>query len=456
MTSVRQALVEDLIALVGPAHVVATPEALWTYGYDATLGYRGQPIAAAFPATEAQVAALVELAQRCRVPVLARGGATSLAASAVPPDGALVIDTNRLRAVRRLDIARRMAIVEPGLITRDFRDLVAAHGLFYPPDPSSEAGSTLGGNVAANAGGPYAFKYGVTRDYVLGLRLALADGSVAALARPRDSSAIDLIVGSEGTLGIVTQVTLRLLPAPAAHAVRAVAYADALAALRAVPGILRGGLTPAKLEYLDDVTIAALERARPWGLPRDAGALVLAEMDGDPNEVADATAALDAVLAQAGARVPTGDPEHAQRWWDARRAITASLARIRPGKIGEDICLPPTQLAGAVDCIKREAAARELPVAIFGHVADGTLHPNVLYDPASRNETERAFAMLAVIAGVALAAGGVLSGEHGLGRVKRPFVATAYGPDGLAQMRAIKHGLDRRGLLNPGAMWPPE
>jgi glycolate oxidase len=441
-------------AIVGHAHVITDADALWTYGYDATMGYRGRPAVVAAAHTEADVAALVRLAAEERMPCLARGGATSLAAGTVPPDGAFVIDLNAMRAVRRLDVAKRRATVEPGAVTREFRTLVAAHGLLYPPDPSSEAAATIGGNVATNAGGPSAFKYGVTRDFVRGLRLVGADGEIHALARPREGPLIDLIVGSEGTLGIVTEIEVDLLEAPVARSLHALTYADDQAALESVPRIIEAGLIPAKLEYLDGLTMEALERARPRGLPREAGGLLLVELDGTSEEVRRDGERLRQVLVSEDREGRVASAGQAGLWWQARTGITASLGRIRPAKIGEDICVPRTRLATTVRHIRREAGARHLPVAIFGHAADGTLHPNMLYDPAVAREVVAAREMLQVVAESALSAGGVLSGEHGLGRVKRPFVATAYDAPTLNAMRRIKHAFDPAGWLNTGAMWP--
>ncbi len=447
-------LADRLAAIVGRANVIAEPNALWTYGYDATMGYRGAPAAVAFPSDEAETVGLVRFAAGRGLACLPRGGATSLAASAVPPDGALVIDTNRLHAIRSIDAETRRAVVEPGVVTRDFRARVARDGFLYPPDPSSEAGSTIGGNLATNAGGPYAYKYGVTRDYVERLRLVTSDGSIADLRRPEDGSLIDVVVGSEGTMGVVTLAELSLIPTPEARALRAAVYPDGLDALRAVPRIIASGLVPAKLEYLDDVTIRALERARPWGLPQDAGGLLLAELDGDRVSVERDAAALERLLRDEtdGARLV--GPADASRWWEARGAVTASLARIRPAKIGEDICVPRTALADSVGRLKREAAARGLVLAIFGHVADGTIHPNVLYDPGDPGAAAAAHEFLGVIASTGLEAGGVLSGEHGLGRVKRPFVSRAFDAPTLARMRRLKTAFDPGGVFNPGAMWP--
>ena len=443
-------------AIVGAANVVDDPDALWTYAYDATMGYRGEPAVVAFPRRESEVQQLVRAAAVADVPCLARGGATSLAGSAVPPPQSLVIDTNRMQDIKRFDANGRVAVVQPGVVTHAFRDFVAARGLCYPPDPSSEAGSTLGGNVATNAGGASAFKYGVTRDFVTRLRAVTARGEVIEAARPADGPVVDALVGSEGTLGIVTQIEVRLIEPPAARTVRAAAFESPTDALAVVPRLLETGLVPAKLEFLDARTIQAIERARPRGLPAEAGAVLLVELDGEPEAVSADEQLLLEVLARQDAGVEVVGAAIAARWWAARRGLTASLSRIRPAKIGEDICVPRRALADTYARIRGEADRRGVPVAIFGHAADGTLHPNMLYDPENPAEREAAAAMLGVIADVGLAAGGVLSGEHGLGRVKRGFTAQAMSPATLEAMHGLKRAFDPDQRLNPGAMWPVE
>ena len=452
----RPALIAELRRLSGSPHVLADPDQMVAYGYDATMGYRGAPGAVLMAETETHIVGALAAAVAHGVPCLARGGATSLSASAVPPDGALVIDTNRMRRITTFDPVRRRASVEPGVVTRDFRDYAAERGLFYAPDPSSEAAATLGGNVATNAGGPYAFKYGVTRDAVIGLRVVTPRHGLLNLTRGTDDAVIDLIIGSEGTLGIVTSITLQLRTLPPYRSVRAASFPDGESALRVVAEIMESGITPAKLEFLDDITVESLERSRPWGFPRDAGGLLLIELDGEEAEVRDETKALDGLLRSAGGGMDSVDPVRAERWWEARRGITASLARIRPAKIGEDICVPYSQLAPTFTAIKQAADDADVVVAIFGHAADGTLHPNMLYDPADPEERERALGLLPIVADAGLAAGGILSGEHGLGRVKQPFVERAYDAPTLNAMRRIKRTFDPDNIMNPGAMWPDE
>ena len=448
-------LISRVRSIVGAANAVDDPDALWTYAYDATMGFRSQPDMVAFPGSEREVQQLVRAAAGAGAPILARGGATSLAASAVPPAGALVIDTNRMHDIESLDPRARRAVVQPGVVTNVFRDMVAKADLMYPPDPSSEAASTLGGNVATNAGGASAFKYGVTRDFVTRLRLVTDRGDLIDAARPAASPVVDAIIGSEGTLGVVTRIEVRLIPRPSTTTSRAAAFDAPTDALEAVPALLDSGLIPAKLEFLDALTIQAIERARPRGLPADAGAVLLVELDGEPEDVMRDEELLTDLLSTAAVGARVVDAEVAGQWWAARRGLTASLGRVRPAKIGEDICVPRRALADTYARIHAEANQRDVPVAIFGHAADGTLHPNMLYDPDDPAERDAAAAMLEVVARIGLEAGGVLSGEHGLGRVKRDFVNRAMDQHTLRAMRDVKAAFDPEDRLNPGTMWPP-
>ena len=450
-------MIESLARVVGREHVLHTPAALIAYGVDATVGYRGTPGAAVFPGSAHEVAEVLALAADRGWTVVARGAGTSLAAGAVPPPGAVVVSLIRLREGPWVDPSALSARAGAGVTTADLQSAARAEGLFFPPDPSSQAVTTLGGNAATNAGGAHALRYGVMRHYVTGLEVALCSGDVERFERGTElEPLVDLFVGSEGTLGLITDLEVRLIPAPAARATLTASFADAAAAARATVAILAAGLTPGKLEFMDDVSIRAIQASRKRGLPSDVGALLFVELHGEVEDVQDrARAALD-ILRESGAsnaaRAET--PADEARVWEARGAITSSLARLKPGKIGEDICVPRTRLAEAVTAIKRLSAERNVTIALFGHIGDGTLHPNVVYDPAEESGARAARDTLEGLARIGVELGGVLSGEHGLGLVKRDFVPLAWDWETIGAMRRLKREFDPTGILNPRIMWP--
>ena len=376
------ALIAELRQRSDAPHILVDPDQLVAYGYDATMGYRGAPGAVVMAETERHIVDALAAAVAHGVACLARGGATSLSASAVPPDGALVIDTNRMRRITAFDPVRRRGSVEPGVVTRRLSCLRRAARSALRPDPLVRSGRHDRRKRGHQRRRPLRLQ--VRRHPRRRDRSAVVTPrhGLLRLTRGVDDAVIDLIIGSEGTLGIVTEITLQLRPLPSHRAVRAASFPDGETALRVVAAIMESGITPAKLEFLDDITVESLERSRPWGFPRNAGGLLLAELDGDEAEVRDEAVALDGLLRSAGGGLDSVDPARAERWWEARRGITASLARIRPAKIGEDICVPYSQLAPTFTAIKQAADDADVVVAIFGHAADGTLHPNMLYDPA--------------------------------------------------------------------------
>jgi glycolate oxidase subunit GlcD len=335
------------------------------------------------------------------------------------------------------------------------------HGLFYPPDPSSQGVSTIGGNIACNAGGPRCLKYGVTADYVVGLTAVLADGRILRVgdgitAQSPDAGLLQLLIGSEGTLAVITEVTLRLIPQPAARRTAMAIFDELDAACATVEAIMASGLLPAGLELMDDTTIAVVEDYLHLGLPHDAGALLLLLSDGAPEAVADEAAALAELARRGGARTvqvaQTAADEAAL--WQARRAISPALNRLRPNRLGEDICVPLPQIANAVRRIKQIAAGHDLPIAIFGHAGDGNLHPNILFDARDPAQVTRTWQAAEEIFRLALELGGTLSGEHGIGTLKRPFLPAALGVELLELQQQLKAIFDPQGRLNPGKLLP--
>jgi glycolate oxidase len=424
------------------------------YRYDALLsGPAPRAVLQAESAADVQVA--LRSCSRHRLPAVARGGASGLSGGAVPTGPALVISTTRMTRVS-IDPAGRLARVEPGVINQQLQELLRPHGLYYPPDPQSSRQATLGGNLAENAGGPQCFKKGVTGDYLLELEFVTADGQLWQM----DRSGTDLpglIVGSEGTLAVITGATLRLSQLPSQVRTARALFGKLEEAGRAVAEIIRRGLLPAKLELMDQASIAAVEQAFHLGLP-SAAALLLCDCDGeDPEEVDREIAEVALAFRSAGALQVdlASNPAEAERQWYARRSVSPALGRIKPRRMNEDIVVPRSELPQVMQEIRALGDASGLPLVIFGHAGDGNLHPNIMYDPAEGRWAE-VQALAHAIAKVAIAHGGALSGEHGIGLAKRPFMAEAVPQETLRAYRAVKRALDPLNLLNPGKILPEE
>jgi glycolate oxidase len=454
-------VVEELARIVGPAQVHAGPAQRLAYSFDATFP-QDVPDVALTPGSTEEVAAILRLAAREGLPVHPRGAGTSLAGGALPLGGGIALSLARMNRILALDAADGVAVVEPGVVTADLQRAVERMGLFYPPDPASLNQSTLGGNVACNAGGPRCLKYGVTKDYVLGLTVVLADGRVLRLGGRTVKNAtgfqlVQLFVGSEGLLGVITEIVLRLIPLPRHRATAAAFFPTLDEASEAVTAILTAGLLPVTLELMDRATINAVEDYLGLGLPRAAEALLLVEQDGnDAPAVTGEVERMAAICRRQGAAAVqlARTPAEREDLWRARRAVSAALGRLRPNKLGEDIVVPRGQIPAMVRRMGEIATTHGLPIVVFGHAGDGNLHPNILFDRRIPGELERVEAAAADIFRAALTLGGTLSGEHGIGALKREFLADALGPEVVALLRALKRTLDPQGLLNPHKLFP--
>lgn len=460
----ERATEKELVSILGAEHVLSDPGDLLTHAYDATPGApRVMPEAVLLPGSAEEVAGVVRLAGRLRRPIVARGAGTGLTGGARPIRGGWVLATQRLNRILAIDLDNLQAVVQPGVVTEALQRAVAAHGLFYPPDPQSLEVCTLGGNLAENAGGPRAVKYGVTRQYVLALEAALADGSLARFgARTLKSVAgydmLSLLVGSEGTLGVITEATLRLLPAPEARGTLLAVFASLEPAAAAVGACLRAGVIPSALEFLDQPSIRCVEAHQPVGLPAGAGAVLVIELDGSAPEVARQAGRVAEVMRRGGAiEVELArSPEDAERLWRARRAVGPSLAHLAPHKLNEDIVVPIARLPEAVAGIHRLAEAARVPCACFGHAGDGNIHVNFLVHPEDPDEVARAGRAVLATFELVVALGGSISGEHGVGTAKQAYLGLELGPAAMGAMRKVKRALDPQGILNPGKIFPEE
>ena len=455
----RPPVIEELSSLVGREYVMDKLEDRICYSCDATFR-SGVPEVVVRPGSVEEIMGIVRLASRRGIPITPRGASTGLSGGAVPIKGGICLDLTRLNRILEIDVVNRVATVEPGVITDDLASAVSRAGLFYPPDPSSSKVCTIGGNIAECAGGPRGVKYGVTRDYVLGLEVVLPSGDLVQVGNPVDGemSGPDwtmLLVGSEGTLGIVTRIFLRLVDKPATKKTLLAVFETLEDAATSVSTLIASGTIPTTLEIMDNLTIRAVEDYLKVGLPVAAEAILLIEVDGAPSAVEKHCDHVIAVCKRCNASdIQVAETEdQADKLWRARRAISPACGRINPTKISEDATVPRSQLPAMVRRIKEIAAKYDLKMVVFGHAGDGNLHPNILTNKHNLEEMQRVERAIEELFRCTLELGGTLSGEHGIGYMKAPFLEWETGRDGFALARQVKDSVDPKGLLNPGKMF---
>jgi len=430
------------------------------YAGDGTC-FRHPPEAVVRATGPEQIARVMAACGQYHVPVVPRGAGSGLTGGALPVAGGVLLDMaglNRIKAIRARD---QVAVVEPGVVTGELQAAAEAQGLFYPPDPASAAFCTLGGNVAENAGGMRAVKYGVTRDYVLGLKAVLPDGRLLRTGGANIKSVVGydltrLLVGSEGTLAVIYEIILRLLPLPEDRATINAFYADLDKAARAVEGLLASGIRPVACEFMDGYCLKAVDAYAKLGLP-PAAAMILVDLDGPPEVVRRQSGQVEAILREAGGdpvRV-AGDRAEAEGLWRARRAMGPAVYQHGPGKLNEDVAVPLGSLAEMVRRAHMVGEKRGLVIPVFGHAGDGNLHINVMHDPADPEQVSQAHQAVSDLFAHCLSLGGTLSGEHGVGTTKLGFVGAEMDPVGLELMRGIKKVFDPAGILNPHKKLPP-
>jgi glycolate oxidase len=449
-----------LQGIVGAANVANEPEDLLVLGYDATPGVHLLPDVVVYPTSTDQLLAALAVARMEGLPVTPRGSGTGLSGGSVPARGGMVVCLTRMNRILEIDEENLTATAEAGVITLDLFNATAAKGLFYPPDPGSQKISTLGGNVAENAGGLRGLKYGVTRDYVMGLGVALADGSFVrtggkSVKDVAGYAVKDLLVGSEGTLGIITEITVKLIPPPQDKRTLLAYFGDVRTAGDAVSKIIAAKIIPSTMEIMDRATINCVEDYVKIGLPRQMAALLLIEVDGHPAMVAEEAAEVRRVLeAVKAAEIHMAETaEQAANLAAARRTALSALARVSPTTLLEDATVPRSKLAEAFDELERLTAKYRLKVGTFGHAGDGNLHPTVLCDERDAEEMARAHAFYHDLYEQVLAWGGTVSGEHGIGLAKKGYLARQVGPGGVAVMRRLKQAFDPAGRFNPGKIF---
>ncbi|MGV0633376.1 FAD-linked oxidase C-terminal domain-containing protein [Mycolicibacillus trivialis] len=446
----------DLVASLPERMVVTDPAILAGYRQDrAADPSAGMPLAVVRPQRTEEVQIVLRWAAAHKVPVVTRGAGTGLSGGATALDGGIVLSTEKMREIT-IDPVTRVAVCQPGLFNAEVKQAAAEHGLWYPPDPSSFEICSIGGNIATNAGGLCCVKYGVTTDYVLGLQVVLADGTAVRLGGPRlkdvaGLSLTKLFVGSEGTLGVITEVTLRLLPAQHPASVVVATFSSVQAAAEAVLGIT-AKIRPSMLEFMDAAAINAVEDKLRMGLDRDAAALVLGGSDERGSSAADDIALMAEVFDAHGAKevFSTDDPDEGEAFVAARRFCIPAV-EATGSLLLEDVGVPVPALADLVTGIERIAADNEVTISVIAHAGDGNTHPLIVYDPADPENTRRAQVAYGQIMDLAIELGGTITGEHGVGRLKQPWLADQIGADAVALNHRIKRALDPAGILNPGA-----
>ena len=458
-------LVRELTAVLGESGLALDPSERLSYGYDNSRR-QAMPDAVAFPTDAAQVVALVNLCRARRLPVVARGRGTNTTGASVPIDGGVVVSFERMNRILDVRPGDRVAVVEPGLLNGELQIALKSHGLCWPPDPTSAPYCTVGGNLACNAGGPRAVKYGATRDNVLALTAVTGTGELIRCGAPTTKGATGydlsrLLIGSEGTLALIVEATLRLTPIASQRRALRARYHDVDSAANAVARIMAQPVTPSMLEFMDGECVRL---AREYLLATsgncdigEAGALLMIEADGEEGELSGALAALARAAQGNGCLAVESGPDGAapDQLWAARKSLSPALRSIAPGKINEDVVVPPSRIPALVSDVQAIAEKYQLKIVCFGHAGNGNLHVNILYDPADDAEAGRAEQALSKIFDTVIALDGQLSGEHGIGLSKRDYLGKAIAPATLDMMRAIKRLFDPDGILNPGKVLPP-
>jgi glycolate oxidase len=452
-------IIHELTRLLGPDLVLTAPEDLLVYAFDGTAALQQQPGCVVFARDTADVQAVLRLAQRTGTPVVTRGSGTGLSGGSLPVPGCIVLCTVRMNRILEVDRANLTLLTEPGATTVQIAEAAVAAGLFYPPDPGSMKISTIGGNVAENSGGLRGLKYGITRNYVMGLEVVLPDGEILFTGNKcvkdvAGYSLKDLFIGSEGTLGVITQILLRLIPQPAAKQTLVATFDAMDAAAQTVSDIIAAKIIPCTLEFLDRTTLRCVEDYAKIGLP-DCEALLLMETDGHPAQVADEAARMEEIARANGCQQirRAADEAEANALAGARRSAFSALARVAPTTILEDATVPRSELARMIRFVDQVAKRHRLRIGTFGHMGDGNLHPTFLTDERNIEEMHRVHLAFREIFDEAIRLGGTITGEHGVGVAKKEFLPKFLGDASMRVMRGLRRELDPQGILNPGKMF---
>jgi glycolate oxidase len=453
-------LIKELAAIVGSENVTTELQDLLCYSYDATQ-MEFIPDAVVHPANALEVSAILALANRHRFPVFPRGAGSGFTGGSLPKAGGIVLVTTRMNRILRIDSENLIAEVEPGVVTEQFQQAVEKLGLFYPPDPASLKFSTLGGNVAENAGGPRAVKYGCTKDFVMGLEVVLPTGAIIRTGGETYKGVVGydmtkLLCGSEGTLGIITKIIFKLLPLPDAKKTMLTIFDSIDGAAKAVSSIIGAKIIPTTLEFMDYATLQCVERRFNLGIPAEGRAVLLIEVDGDRDLIEKQASQIHEIIKPLGLVQfrAAKDKAESEQLWQVRRLVSPSLRDVNPDKYNEDIVVPRSKVPDVIRAIEKIGQQHGMPIVNFGHAGDGNIHVNIMVDKRQPGMEEKAHLAIRDVFQAALDLGGTMSGEHGVGLAKSPYIELELSPDQIWAMKAVKQALDPNNILNPGKMFP--
>ena len=452
-------IIQTLQDIVGAEHVTTERADRICYSYDATQ-QKFLPDVVVYPADAEQISLVLKMANAEGIPVFPRGAGSGFTGGSLPTRGGIVLVTTRLDRILKIDEENLVAEVEPGVVTEQFQLAVEKVGLFYPPDPASLKFSTLGGNVAECAGGPRCVKYGVTKDYILGLEVVTPQGDIIRTGGQTMKGVVGydltkLMVGSEGTLGVITRIIIKLLPLPEAKKTMLVLFDSIDGAARAVSAIIGGKIIPTTLEFMDATTIECVRKATAIEIPPEARAVLIIEVDGDRDLIERQARRIAQIVAPLGVletRIAANAAE-SDAIWKVRRSVSPSLRNVNPDKFNEDICVPRSQVPDMIRAVEAIAQRHAVPIVNFGHAGDGNIHVNIMIDRKVEGELEKAEKAIEEIFAAALKRGGTMSGEHGIGITKAPYIPMELDPAAVAYMKTIKQALDPNNILNPGKIF---
>jgi len=452
-------IIRELAEIVGKGNVLTSKADRICYSYDATQ-QSFLPDVIVHPRSTGEISRIMKLANREHLPVFPRGAGSGFSGGSLPTRGGIVLCTERLDRILEIDEENLVATVEPGVVTEKFQKEVEKRGLFYPPDPASLKFSTLGGNVAECAGGPRCVKYGVTKDFIIGLEVVTPTGDIITTGGPTMKGVVGydltkLMCGSEGTLGIITRIVIKLLPLPEAKKTMLVLFSSIDGAAQAVSAIIRGKIIPTTLEFMDGRTIDCVRQATGLEVPAAARAVLIIEVDGDQELLDKQVTRITEIIKPLGVvetRIATTNDE-SEALWQIRRSVSASLRKVNPDKYNEDICVPRSKVPEMIRKVDAIAEKYSIPIVNFGHAGDGNIHVNIMVNKKVSGDTLKAEGAIRDVFKAALELGGTMSGEHGVGIAKAPYIPLEITPAAADYMKAIKRALDPNNILNPGKIF---